>query len=169
MPLSYVPLECASSFHSEQCPEGIVSISGDTLRIFTTEQLGDMFNQTHIPLRYTPRKMISHPFTQNLILIESDNDTYPYAEKQKLIEMFKKADGEDTGAANMDIENAGGTTEEDSMPEHIYGVPRPGSGKWASCLRILDVPKSKTLDLLELDNNETAVSLCMCSFINKQG
>lgn len=69
----------------------------------------------------------------------------------------------------FEIDSAGGNTEEDSMPEHIYGVPRPGSGKWASCLRILDVPKNKTLDLLELDNNEIAVSLCMCSFINKQG
>jgi hypothetical protein len=48
MPLSYAPLEFASSFHSEQCPEGIVSITGDSLRIFTTEQLGDMFNQTSI-------------------------------------------------------------------------------------------------------------------------
>lgn len=31
-PLSYESLEYASSFASEQCPEGIVAISGNTLR-----------------------------------------------------------------------------------------------------------------------------------------
>jgi len=69
----------------------------------------------------------------------------------------------------MDLESGNAATDDDAMPEHIFGVPRPGSGKWASCIRILDVPKSKTLDLIELDNNETAICLCMCTFINKQG
>lgn len=59
-PISYTPLEYASSFRSEQCPEGIVSISGDSLRIFTIETLGQLFNQTIIPLRYTPRKLLVH-------------------------------------------------------------------------------------------------------------
>ena len=31
-PLSYVTLEGASDFITEQCPEGIVAISGNTLR-----------------------------------------------------------------------------------------------------------------------------------------
>jgi len=159
MPLSYVPLEFASSFHSEQCPEGVVSIAGESLRIFTTEQLGDMFNQSTIPLRYTPRKMLLHLQTQNIILIEADNDTYPYQEKLELKEKFKKFDGE------FEME----TEDESEMPESIFGVPRPGSGKWASCLRILDPTKSRTLDLLELGNNETAVSMTFCAFQNKQG
>jgi splicing factor 3B subunit 3 len=32
-PLSYENLEAASSFSSPKCPEGIVAISGNTLRI----------------------------------------------------------------------------------------------------------------------------------------
>eukprot|EP01125_Pyxidicula_operculata_P009280 TRINITY_DN305_c3_g1_i1.p1 TRINITY_DN305_c3_g1~~TRINITY_DN305_c3_g1_i1.p1 ORF type:complete len:1202 (+),score=317.43 TRINITY_DN305_c3_g1_i1:1768-5373(+) len=170
MPLSYVQLEYASSFRSEQCPEGIVSISGDTLRIFTTEQLGDLFNQTTIPLRYTPRKMMLHtpnpeiPQHQNLILIESDNDSYPYEEKVKIQNDLKSGEDE------MKVENKEDINEEEeAMPESIYGVPRPGTGKWASCLRILDVTKSKTLDLLELDNNETATCMTLCQFQNKHG
>eukprot|EP01124_Arcella_intermedia_P030027 TRINITY_DN6478_c0_g1_i1.p1 TRINITY_DN6478_c0_g1~~TRINITY_DN6478_c0_g1_i1.p1 ORF type:complete len:1199 (-),score=275.88 TRINITY_DN6478_c0_g1_i1:1875-5471(-) len=162
MPLSYVPLEYASSFNAEQCPEGIVSIAADSLRIFTTEQLGDMFNQTSIPLRYTPRRMLLHPPTQNMIIIESDNDTYPYAEKQKLNEMFKRADGEEN---QMNVDEG---EVEDLMPESIFGVPRPGSGKWASCLRIMDVARSRTIDLLEMENNETALCMCFCAFQNKQ-
>jgi hypothetical protein len=34
-----------------------VSIAEDTLRIFSAEQLDQMFNQTVIPLRYTPKKV----------------------------------------------------------------------------------------------------------------
>lgn len=75
---------------SEQCPEGIVSISGENLRIFSTEQLGNMFNQTTIPLRYTPRKMWLHPQTRYLILVESDDDTFPYEEKQKILSSQKQ-------------------------------------------------------------------------------
>lgn len=75
---------------SEQCPEGIVSISGENLRIFSPEQLGNMFNQTSIPLRYTPRKMLLHPQTRYLILVESDDDTYPFEEKQKVLENLKQ-------------------------------------------------------------------------------
>lgn len=44
-PLSYDSLEYASGFASEQCPEGIVAISTNTLRILALEKLGAVFNQ----------------------------------------------------------------------------------------------------------------------------
>jgi splicing factor 3B subunit 3 len=40
-PLSYEMLENASSFSSEKCPEGIVAIAGNTLRIISVERLGE--------------------------------------------------------------------------------------------------------------------------------
>jgi hypothetical protein len=43
--LSYESLEYASGFSSEQCPEGIVAISTNTLRILALEKLGAVFNQ----------------------------------------------------------------------------------------------------------------------------
>ena len=55
--MSYEQLEFASNFASEMCPEGMVAITGNTLRIFTVDNLGAMFNQTSFPLRYTPRKL----------------------------------------------------------------------------------------------------------------
>ncbi|KAF3854455.1 hypothetical protein F7725_022510 [Dissostichus mawsoni] len=55
-PLSYETLEYASGFASEQCPEGIVAISTNTLRILALEKLGAVFNQVAFPLQYTPRK-----------------------------------------------------------------------------------------------------------------
>jgi splicing factor 3B subunit 3 len=42
-PLSYEHLEQASSFCSEKCPEGIVAISGNTIRIISVERLGEQF------------------------------------------------------------------------------------------------------------------------------
>ena len=55
-PLSYDTLEYAAGFSSEQCPEGIVAISTNTLRILALEKLGAVFNQVAFPLEYTPRK-----------------------------------------------------------------------------------------------------------------
>lgn len=47
-PLSYEMLEHASGFSSEQCPEGIVAITANTLRILALEKLGAVFNQVRI-------------------------------------------------------------------------------------------------------------------------
>lgn len=62
-PLSYDVLEFASGFSSEQCPEGIVAIAANTLRILSLEKLGVIFNQVATPLQYTPRKLEIHPPT----------------------------------------------------------------------------------------------------------
>lgn len=59
-PLSYETLEYASGFSSEQCPEGIVAISTNTLRILALEKLDALFNQVSFPLEYTPRKFVIH-------------------------------------------------------------------------------------------------------------
>lgn len=104
-PLSYEALEYASGFASEQCPEGIVVISANTLRfasgdvapkrwfsiltcsfftyrILALEKLGVVLNQVSHQLQYTPRKFIVHPETNNIISIESDHNTYTDNVKQ---------------------------------------------------------------------------------------
>ena len=73
-PLSYDALEFASSFSSEQCPEGIVAISTNTLRILGLEKLGAVFNQVAMPLQYTPRKFVIHPTNKSLVIIETDHN-----------------------------------------------------------------------------------------------
>ena len=52
----YDTLEYACGFSSEQCPEGVVAISTNTLRILALEKLGAVFNQVTMPIKYTPRK-----------------------------------------------------------------------------------------------------------------
>ena len=98
-PLSYESLEYAAGFSSEQCPEGIVAISTNTLRILALEKLGAIFNQTSFNLEYTPRKFVVHPETNHLILIETDHNSYTeetkQARKMQMAEEMREAAGED--------------------------------------------------------------------------
>jgi hypothetical protein len=47
-----------------------------TSRIFTIPKLGEKLKQDSIPLTYTPRKFISHPYTPVFYMIETDHRTY---------------------------------------------------------------------------------------------
>lgn len=161
-PLSYMPLEFATPFASEQCPEGVVAVSGNTLRIFTIERLGEMFNQTEVPLLYTPRRMVVHPITNHMITIETDHNATGMgilSKEQKL-----KTEGED-----MEVEGGGNDEDEDPFNTtnekyRTFGNPRPGSSRWASCVRLFDAKENKTLDLIEFTENEAALTLCTCVF-----
>lgn len=150
-PLSYECLEYACNFASELCPEGIVAIAGNTLRIVTVDNLGAMFNQLAFPLRYTPRKMcLLDP--SHLAIIESDHNEYTEAEKASL-----------AASAPVDMDTAvEGQDEVASIP--MRGPVPPHEGKWASCIRILQPSTGLTKELLELTAGEAAFSLCTCRF-----
>ena len=47
------PCRYCGSFASEQCPEGMVAVAGNTLRILSLERLGGVFNE-QVPLPPTP-------------------------------------------------------------------------------------------------------------------
>ena len=68
-------LEHGSNFTS-QVPEGIVAISANTLRIFTVEKLGAVFNQASLPLQCTLRHFINHAQSKNFVIIETEHNTY---------------------------------------------------------------------------------------------
>ena len=144
-PLSYEALDFATAFSSEQCPEGFVGIAGSTLRIFMIEKLGEVFNSVVVPLRYTPRKMEINPVTSQLVILESEHNSFPFEQRQKIRSSLE-------------------SLESDELDECKIGTPRAGEGIWASCIRVFDPIKLETLSLLELSNNEHAVSLCICTF-----
>uniref|UniRef100_A0A3P8YGY9 Splicing factor 3B subunit 3 n=1 Tax=Esox lucius TaxID=8010 RepID=A0A3P8YGY9_ESOLU len=164
-PLSYETLEYASGFASEQCPEGIVAISTNTLRILALEKLGAVFNQVAFPLQYTPRKFVIHPETNNLILIESDHNAYTEAtkaqRKQQMAEEMVEAAGEDE--RELAAEMAAAFLNE-NLPEAIFGAPKAGSGQWASLVRLVNPIQGSTLDLVQLEQNEAAFSVAVCRF-----
>jgi len=146
-PLSYINLEYVSYFSSEQCPEGMVSIARRTLRIFTVERYGDIFNQKVIQLRYTPREMLVHPTSKHLVIVETDNCAYPHSQKEEIQKTLQLGD-----------------EKYDQLDESFVGVPRAASGNWASCIRVVDARNGNSLYLLELEDNEAAFSMCFCQF-----
>jgi splicing factor 3B subunit 3 len=63
-------------------------------RIFTIDKLGVVFNQSIIPLSYTPRRFILHPPSKNFVIIESDHATFsPEAKRTGLIEKVRQVQG----------------------------------------------------------------------------
>lgn len=153
-PLSYEMLEQASSFSSEKCPEGIVAISGNTIRIISVERLGENFTHQVLPLRYTPCKLQVHPETNYLVILERDHNCFSNSEREQI----RKDIAEKTGDPKyLDLE-----------PSKI-GYPKAGMNKFASCLRIVDPYLLQTLELLEFENNEVLFSCFIASTIGKPG
>jgi splicing factor 3B subunit 3 len=151
-PLSHEAFDYACSFSSKQCPEGIVGICGNSLRIVSPERLGELFNQNIIPLRYTPRKMLVNEQTKQLIILEADNGMLPYKDRVKA--------KEDLIAKTQDEEYK-------KLDERLMGYPRAPSGKWASCVRILSPQDLSTIELLEFEENEVALSCAIVNFASR--
>lgn len=189
-PLSYDALEYCSSFSSEQCPEGMVAVTGSTLRVFTVERLGQLFNQTVVPLRYTPRKLEINPGNNHLIILESDQNSYSEKNKQVVRRELGLADDEDEKlrkqqakmerkmkkenqmqqGSDEEEEDEDEDEDEDSddegPSEQMIGVPQAGKGKWGSCIRVMEPVDGETTCLLELEDQEAAFSMCLVSFAN---
>jgi len=167
-PLSYEFLEYASGFSSEQCPEGIVAISTNTLRILALEKLGAVFNQIATPLSFTPRKFVIHPDTTSIILIETDHNAF--TDKSRAERKQQMAEEMVESVAEEEREMAAQLAAEflnEELPELQFGAPKAGMNQWASAIRVLDPIKGETTDLVELDQNEAAFSLCICNFASR--
>lgn len=157
-PLSYETLEYAAGFSSEQCPEGVVAISTNTLRILAVEKLGAVFNQMSFPLEYTPKKFVIQPDTGKLVIIETDHNAYTEdVKRQRRIQMaeeMKEAAGPDEQELAQEMADA--FLNED-LPDSIFGAPKAGPGMWASIVRIMDPIEGKTSFIHRFEQNEAAV------------
>lgn len=164
-PLSYDPLEFASGFSSEQCPEGIVAISGNTLRILALEKLGTVFNQVSTGLQYTPRKFTVHPGSNHLILLETDHNAYTEETKdhrrnQMATEMIQAA-GEEEKELAQEMAQA---FLREILPEDKFGAPKAGPGMWASQIRVMNPSTGETTEKICFEQNAAALSLAVCRF-----
>ncbi|BAT93596.1 hypothetical protein LR48_Vigan02g268000 [Vigna angularis] len=170
-PLSYETLEYAASFSSDQCVEGVVAVAGEALRIFTIERLGETFNETVIPLRYTPRKFVLQPKRKLLVMIESDQGALTAEEREAARKQcFEAAQAGENGTGSADQMENGGDDEDkdDPLSDEHYGYPKTESEKWVSCIRVLDPRTGNTTCLLELQENEAAFSICTVNFHDKE-
>lgn len=168
-PLSYPSLEFASSFASEQCAEGIVAISENTLRILAVEKLGGAFNEVAHPLKMTPRKMIVHPTANTLMIIETDHASYTEQSKNKKKEdmaddIEKLASDEQEKQLAKDIADV---MRNSKLDELIFGAVKAAQGKWASVVRLLNAKSGDIHSFFELPQDETAKCICLVQFHNQ--
>ncbi len=169
-PLSYEMLEYASGFASEQCPEGIVAISVNTLRILALEKLGTVFNQEINQLKYTPRRFAINTENNLIYTIETDHLSYTdkvkQDRKQQMAEqMIQDADTEEKKLA-IEMANA---FIETKLPEETFGSPKAAQDMWASVIRCMEAMGSakETKSLIELDQNEAAFSINLVKFSSR--
>lgn len=124
--------------------------------IISADKLDSVFNQTSIPLKYTPRRQVFDEQTKNFIIIEADNNTFSPKERQKRLIS-------DDSNAELAVEQ--------------FGQPVAGLGNWASCLRVINPLSGETIEFMDLEDNEAAfryfvflkVSIALCEFKNYPG
>ncbi|CAM9248608.1 unnamed protein product, partial [Choristocarpus tenellus] len=139
IPLSYEPLDYAAEFSTEMCPEGVVAVSEKKLRIFGLERLGEMFNQSVLPLRYTPRQIALLPDdAKHLVVVEADHNEFSQAQAEAIKAELAKGEGgtsskqEENGLLPMDTEGANGAVEggggggEETQDNAMEGDPKEG-------------------------------------------
>ncbi|KAJ2715833.1 pre-mRNA-splicing factor rse1 [Coemansia spiralis] len=141
-PLSYDALDHAAGFSSEQCPQGLVCVAGNTLRILTVDWPDALFNQASIPLDLTPRDFVLNAASRHLAIIETEHAHYSPAQLR---------------AAGCDAATA-------ELPGAQFGLARSRSGHWASLIRVLDPFTGESTHIEELDGNRAAVSLAQVRF-----
>ncbi|KAI0008531.1 CPSF A subunit region-domain-containing protein [Xylariaceae sp. FL0662B] len=152
-PLNYESLEWGWNFSSEQCEEGIIGIHDNYLRIFFIENLRDNMIQKSVPLTYTPRQLVKHPSQPYFYTIESENNTLAPQLREQLLS--------DPSVSDADAK---------VLPAEDFGYPR-GRNRWASCINVVDPlgDEPRTLQRIDLEDNEAAVSAAVVSFASQDG
>lgn len=151
-PLIFDSFEHVSDFSTELCPDGLIGIVGDTLRIVTLPHLGaELKMETH-PLAYTPRKMLVHPSNARLFyLLESDHRALsPWTIQERTTALGGDAAVPDRGVLDLDPQQ--------------FGLVHGEEGQWASCIRIVDGTQMETTYCLEMEKNEAVFSLAFTTF-----
>jgi len=166
-PLSYTTLDHVCGFSSEIINEGIIATAGSTLHILTIENIESVFNETVVPLRYTPRQTCL--ISGKIAVVEADANDHSEAHKASTYGgVGSKKQGADDG---MDVDDSDDEESEESAETTttVRGPIPASKGSWGSCLRLLDPKTASTVDLLELSENEAALSCCAVQFASQLG
>lgn len=161
-PFIFDSLDYITDFSYAGNPNGLAAISGRSLKLMTIERLGQMFHESAVPLRYTPKRFSHIPGSRDVVIVESDHNEYNEAEKEQLL-------GSDSANAATTVTN--GSEEAMDVDENdpsttvmIRGPVPPAANKWASCIRIFDVKQNQTKCVFELSENEAAMSVTTVCF-----
>ena len=109
-------MEFGAAFSSPQCPEGMVCVMGNTLRILAVHHFGETFEQHTVRLAYTPRKCALLKDAGALVVIETDHNADKAVAKQ-----FKM-----TSVPEAAIPEPADSEGEGLTPYQSFGVQRAG-------------------------------------------
>eukprot|EP01028_Stygiella_incarcerata_P012604 TRINITY_DN7926_c0_g1_i1.p1 TRINITY_DN7926_c0_g1~~TRINITY_DN7926_c0_g1_i1.p1 ORF type:complete len:1261 (+),score=358.49 TRINITY_DN7926_c0_g1_i1:117-3785(+) len=164
-PISCSRLDHVSFFSSEDCVEGMVGISGKEMMFMSVDRLDDAFNQRSIPLRGTPRHVLSHPVSKMLIVSESDhrslNDSQIAEKKAAVRASMLELDPE---LSEADLLQA-----EAEIDESSYGPPKGDEGQWVSRIRLIDVEKEEAVQTIEMEEDVSIQSMCLSTDASYRG
>ncbi|KAI1852848.1 hypothetical protein JX266_002389 [Neoarthrinium moseri] len=152
-PLLYKGLEAACGFRSRQFEDGVIGIQENSLRVFSVQNIHDNMVQESVPLTYTPRQLVKHPDQPYLYSIESENNT--------LAPQLRVQLRDDPSVFNEMSAD---------LPSESFGYPR-AHNRWASCINVIEPlgEEPRTLQRIDLENNEAAVSAAVVSFASQNG
>jgi splicing factor 3B subunit 3 len=138
LPLTLPPLSAAAPFASQQCPAGIVAVSGTTLRIVMVESVEERLTRHRVPLDHTPRKIAHHSSASTTLfaIIESDHRGYLPSEREAIQEH-----GGDGEVAHLGFK-----------------------GRWASCVRLVNPGTGETSAVHRFGENEALTCLSFITF-----
>ena len=150
-PLSYESLAYGSQFSSEQCSEAIVAVAQTSLRILAVEHLGDVFNSTSCPLKYTPRKLAINHAYRTIAVGEADIGVVPNA-----LTMATSL-----GNGDVDMEEANG---QQASTDICLGAVLGEGDKWASCIELIDASSLSVVDCVDFENNHIVTCMTIAKF-----
>jgi splicing factor 3B subunit 3 len=151
--ITFDHLTHCSNFSSAACPEGIVAISNNSLRIFVLDKFGANFNKLSIPLKYTPRGFDLHEASKHFIVVQADRNTLAPHVMHALAQQ-REQDGDMVDHDVLDL------------PPDQFGYPKT-LGTWASCIQIINPFTQSVVYTLDLGSNETAFSCSVVTFSNR--
>eukprot|EP00049_Salpingoeca_infusionum_P019072 m.360060 g.360060 ORF g.360060 m.360060 type:complete len:1203 (-) comp18864_c0_seq1:145-3753(-) len=159
-PLSYDMLEYAHAFSSVQCAEGMVAVAQNTLRVLSLDRLGSVFNQSSLPLQFTPRKLLLDEDMGAAIVLESDQGARVDSKKEEVVVAANAAEEASDSAEKHVFQR---------LPEAQFGEPYAGEGLWASNIRIVDVQDGQLLQLIQFEQDESPLSVARVPFAARDG
>ena len=127
----------------------VVAVYKNNMKFLAFSKLGEVFSYKSIDCRYTPRKVVCDENNLVAIVIEADPSTYNNRKK----ELIRK--------------EVAVKTKDDSyldVNERLVGYPRAREDNWGSCVRVIDPFLMETVDLIELEENEAALSAVIMTF-----
>eukprot|EP00158_Paraphelidium_tribonemae_P008248 Partr_v1_DN28525_c1_g1_i1_m73348 putative Splicing factor 3b subunit len=142
-PMSYDMLEYGASFMSEQCPEGILAIAENTMRILTLDNVEQLFHTVSIPLQHTPRCFVYETSHGKFVIIEGDHRS---SSSQKITAPINENGEDEDNGHNFLIQT------------------RAGKGQWSSGIRLLNPLTGDSEQFLRLEDNEMVTCLTSCRF-----